>query len=199
MTAWAMVRRFGPALLILAAVIAAFASGLTKHLTLHELAHRREAVEAAVRAHPWLGLAAYIGAYAAVVALSLPAALVMTLTGGLLFGPWLGGLAATISCTAGATIVFLICRTAAGDFIRQRDRDPDRGGRPRERLLLHCHSASSADRAVLADQPGPGADRHSPAHLRRRQLHRHPAGLADFRHRRLWAQRGLRPPQAHRT
>jgi uncharacterized membrane protein YdjX (TVP38/TMEM64 family) len=120
MTLWGMVKRFGPGLLIAAAVVAAFASGLTKHLTLHELAHRREAVEAAVHAHPWLGLAAYIGAYTAVVALSLPAALVMTLTGGLLFGPWIGGLAATVSCTAGATIIFLICRIAAGDVIRQR-------------------------------------------------------------------------------
>jgi uncharacterized membrane protein YdjX (TVP38/TMEM64 family) len=119
-TVWPYVRRFGPALLILAAVIAAFTSGLTRHLTLHELAHRREAVEAVVHAHPWLGFLAYVGAYAAVVALSLPAALVMTLTGGLLFGPWIGGLAAAISCTVGATIVFLICRIASGDFIRQR-------------------------------------------------------------------------------
>ena len=120
MTAWAMVRRFGPVLLVLAGVIAAFASGLTKHLTLHELAHHRQTVEAAVHAHPWLGLCIYIGAYTAIIALSLPAALVMTLTGGLLFGPWLGGLAATVSCTVGATIIFLICRGAAGDVIRRR-------------------------------------------------------------------------------
>ena len=120
MTGWAMVRRFGPALLILAAVIAAFASGLTRHLTLHELAHRREAVEAAVHAHPWIGLAAYVAAYTALIALSLPVALVMTLTGGLLFGPWLGGLAATISCTIGSAIIFLVCRIAAGDLVRER-------------------------------------------------------------------------------
>jgi uncharacterized membrane protein YdjX (TVP38/TMEM64 family) len=120
MTAWRLVRRFGPAALIAAAVIAAFASGLTRHLSLHELAHRRETLEIAVRAHPWLSLAIYIAAYTAIIALSLPAALVMTLTGGLLFGPWIGGMAATISCTVGATVIFLICRTAAGDFIRVR-------------------------------------------------------------------------------
>jgi len=120
MTAWRLVRRFGPALLILAAVIAAFASGLTRHLSLHELAHRRQALEAAVHAQPWLSLAVYVGVYTLVVAFSLPAALVMTLTGGLLFGAWLGGGAAAFSCTVGATIVFLVCRAAAGDFIRQR-------------------------------------------------------------------------------
>jgi len=120
MTAWRLVRRFGPAALILAVVIAAFASGLTRDLSLHELAHRREVLEAAVHAHPWLCLAVYTAAYAAFVALSLPVALVMTLTGGLLFGAWLGGAAAAISCTIGATVIFLICRTAAGDFIRER-------------------------------------------------------------------------------
>jgi len=120
MTAWRLVRRFGPAALIAAAVIAAFASGLTRDLSLHELARRREVLEAAVHAHPWLSLAAYVGVYTAVVALSLPVALVMTLTGGLLFGAWLGGAAAAISCTVGATLIFLVCRTAAGDFIRER-------------------------------------------------------------------------------
>lgn len=120
MTPWRLVRRFGPAALILAAVIAAFASGLTRDLSLHELAHRREVLETAVRAHPWLTLAIYVGVYTAAVALSLPVALAMTLTGGLLFGAWLGGAAAAFSCTVGATVIFMICRTAAGDFIRER-------------------------------------------------------------------------------
>ena len=101
-------------------MIAAFASGLTRDLSLHELARRREVLEAAVHAHPWLSLAVYMAAYTTIIALSLPAALVMTLTGGLLFGAWLGGAAAAISCTVGATIIFLVCRTAAGDFVRER-------------------------------------------------------------------------------
>ena len=39
---WKKARRFGPLLLVLVAVIAAFGSGLTKHLSLHELRARRE-------------------------------------------------------------------------------------------------------------------------------------------------------------
>ena len=54
------------------------------------------------------------------MAVSLPAALVLTLTGGLLFGAWMGGMAAALSCTLGATAVFLICRTAIGDALRSR-------------------------------------------------------------------------------
>ncbi len=117
---WRLMRRFGPLLLVLAALIAAFASGLTKHLSLHELRARREELEALVHAHPAASLLLYVATYTASVSLSLPAALVLTLTGGLLFGAWIGGFAAAFSCTLGATIVFLVCRTAIGDALRSR-------------------------------------------------------------------------------
>jgi uncharacterized membrane protein YdjX (TVP38/TMEM64 family) len=113
-------RRFGPLALLAAALVAVWASGLTHDLSLHMLRTRREALEAAVHAHPLAALGAYVGTYTLVVALSLPAALVMTLTGGLLFGPWVGGLAAAISCTLGSAVIFLVCRTAIGDALRRR-------------------------------------------------------------------------------
>ncbi|MBV9511899.1 MAG: TVP38/TMEM64 family protein [Caulobacteraceae bacterium] len=118
--AWARVRRFGPLALVAALVVLAFASGLADHLSLGELRARRLELEALVRVHPWLSLAAYASLYIAVVALSIPAALVLTLTGGLLFGPWLGGAAAAASCTLGAGIIFLVCRSAAGDLLQRR-------------------------------------------------------------------------------
>jgi uncharacterized membrane protein YdjX (TVP38/TMEM64 family) len=107
-------------LLLAAALTAVWASGVTHDLSLHALRTRREAMEAAVHAHPLLSLGAYIAVYIAVVALSLPAALIMTLTGGLLFGAWIGGLAATVSCTLGSIVIFLVCRTAVGDSLRKR-------------------------------------------------------------------------------
>jgi uncharacterized membrane protein YdjX (TVP38/TMEM64 family) len=116
----AALRRFGPLILLAALLVAAWASGLTHDLSLHALRARREALQAAVHAHPVLSLGAYVGAYTLIVALSLPAALVMTLTGGLLFGAWVGGLAAAVSCTLGSAILFLVCRTAAGDVLRRR-------------------------------------------------------------------------------
>ena len=51
------------------------------------------------------------------MALSLPGGLILTVTGGLLFGTLVGGLAAVIAATIGATIVFLIARTAVGDTL----------------------------------------------------------------------------------
>jgi uncharacterized membrane protein YdjX (TVP38/TMEM64 family) len=114
-----LLKRFGPAALVLAAIIATFASGVTHHLSVHELRERRELIIAADHVHPILSVLAYVGLYTLVIALSLPAALPMTIAGGLFFGPWIGGLAAAIGCTAGGTIVYLVCRTAAGDVLRR--------------------------------------------------------------------------------
>jgi len=115
----ALLKRFGPAALVLVAIVAAFASGITHHLSLHELRERRETILALDHIHPVLSVLAYVGLYILVVALSVPAALPMTVAGGLFFGPWIGGLAAAIGCTLGGTIVYLVCRTAAGDVLRR--------------------------------------------------------------------------------
>jgi uncharacterized membrane protein YdjX (TVP38/TMEM64 family) len=113
-------KRFGPLLLLAGLVAAAFASGLTRHLSLDELRANHEALTAFVAANRWLALAAFMGLYVAVTALSLPGALFMTLAAGLLFGPWLGGAASLVSATLGASIVFLVCRTAFGGTLAKR-------------------------------------------------------------------------------
>lgn len=118
--AWTRVRRFAPSLLVLAGLVAVFASGLADHLSLGELQDRRGQLAGLVDSHRWLTLGGYIGLYIAVVALSIPAALVMTLAGGVLFGVWIGGAAAAVSCTLGAGVIFLICRAAAGDLLQRR-------------------------------------------------------------------------------
>jgi uncharacterized membrane protein YdjX (TVP38/TMEM64 family) len=44
----------------------------------------------------------------------------MTIAGGFLFGPWIGGAASLAACLAGSVIVFLACRTAFGDWAATR-------------------------------------------------------------------------------
>ena len=117
---WSLLIRFGPLLLVAAVIAAVFATGFSDHFTLHELKARHRALYALVQAHPFLGVAAYVALYAVMVGLSLPVALVMTLTGGFLFGPWIGGAAAAVGATLGACVIFLICRTAVGDSLRER-------------------------------------------------------------------------------
>ncbi|HLK25001.1 MAG TPA: VTT domain-containing protein [Caulobacteraceae bacterium] len=115
----AFLRRFGPAMLVAAGIVVAVASGAAGRLSLHELRERREVLAALTQAHPVLSALAFLGAYAAVVALSIPATVPMTLAGGLLFGPWVGGLVCAAAATLGGAILFLVCRTAAGDVLRR--------------------------------------------------------------------------------
>lgn len=115
-----LIGRFGPAVLVLLLIAAFFVLRLDRYVSLDELRARREALDAAVAAHPALSLGVYLAAYIVLVGVSLPVALVLTLTGGFLFGPLVGGLAAAAGCTLGACVIFLICRTAMGDVLRRQ-------------------------------------------------------------------------------
>lgn len=115
-----LLRRFGPLAVIAALAAAAFSLGLTDYLSLEALKAQRSALQALVAASPWTAAAVFIGVYIVIVGFSLPGALIMTLTGGLLFGPWLGGLASAVGASIGAALLFVVCRTAVGDSLRGR-------------------------------------------------------------------------------
>ena len=112
--------RFGPALLVLVAVGLLLRSGLLGRLSLEGVRDSRGALLGFVHLHPVGSVLAYLAVYTACVALSLPLALFLTLTGGFLFGAWVGGVAAGAGCTLGAVIVFLISRLAVGDAVEAR-------------------------------------------------------------------------------
>lgn len=116
----AFAKRFGLLIVLGVAVVIALALGATDRISLSELKAQREALVAFVDAYWWASAAVYLALYVTVVALSLPLALVMTLTGGFLFGPVVGGLMAVTGATLGSTIAFLACRTAFGDLITRR-------------------------------------------------------------------------------
>lgn len=112
--------RFGPALLIVIAVVLIARSGLLGRLSLDGLKASRGALLVFVHAHPLQSLGLYAAVYVASVALSLPTALILTLTGGFLFGPWIGGVTASVCSTLGAVIVFLISRLTVGDAVEAK-------------------------------------------------------------------------------
>jgi uncharacterized membrane protein YdjX (TVP38/TMEM64 family) len=58
--------------------------------------------------------------YAVLVSLSLPGGAIMTVTAGFLFGPLVGSIAACLGALAGATVIFLIARSAVGEFLTRR-------------------------------------------------------------------------------
>ena len=73
-----------------------------------------------VDAHMLLAPLIFVLAYALVIGLSIPGGAVMTIAGGFLFGLWLGTLLVVVGATLGATMVFLIARTALGDVLREK-------------------------------------------------------------------------------
>ncbi|NOG72401.1 TVP38/TMEM64 family protein [Roseicella sp. DB1501] len=113
-------RRLWPLALLLAGLGLAYALGLHRVLNLDALAAHRAALAGFATARPALALLLYLGLYILVVGASLPGATVLTLAGGLLFGPWLGAAAAVLGATLGACLVFLAARHAlAGALLRR--------------------------------------------------------------------------------
>lgn len=102
--------RLLPLGLLVAAGVLFIALGLHRHLTFAALADNREWLCATVARSGARGALIFILAYAGFVALSVPGAALFTITGGFLFGPWLGTAYAVVGATFGATIVFLAAR-----------------------------------------------------------------------------------------
>lgn len=91
-----------------------------EHLTFSSLRENREALLAFRDQDYLLTVLAFIGIYVAVVALSLPWALIVTLTGGFLFGTLWGSLFNVIGATIGATAIFAAVRFGFGQSLQAR-------------------------------------------------------------------------------
>lgn len=113
-------KRLAPLLLLAAFIAAAFALRLDRYLTLDALRDNRAALTALVESHAIVAAIGFLLAYAGVVALSLPGATIMTLAGGFLFGVPLGATLTVVGATLGATLLFIIARSALGDVLRAR-------------------------------------------------------------------------------
>jgi len=115
-----VLRRLLPAAVLLAGLIAFFAFGGQRYVGLDTLERHREGLAALVAAHGVAAVLVFTAAYAVIVAFSIPGGLVMTVTGGFLFGTLGGAACSVIGATLGAIAVFLAARTALGDFLRNR-------------------------------------------------------------------------------
>ena len=116
----AALKRLWPLFVLLGAMAFVLAMGWQRYLTIAALAENREALRLFIEAHRLLSLGAFIALYVAVVALSIPGGAVLTVAGGFLFGWLLGGAASVIGATIGATILFLIARSAFSDLLAKR-------------------------------------------------------------------------------
>jgi uncharacterized membrane protein YdjX (TVP38/TMEM64 family) len=112
--------RLIPLLVFAAVLIAFFALGLNKYLTLDLLKENREVLKSWVSANKTEAVLLFITAYIVVAAFSLPISVLVSITGGFLFGSVFGAAWGVIGATIGATILFLVAKTALGDPLRQR-------------------------------------------------------------------------------
>lgn len=106
--------------LLAAGFVAFFALGLDEYLSFEALREHRVTLQAQVHEYTVLAPAIFMALYAAAIAFSLPGGLVMTITGGFLFGNIAGTAYVVVAATFGASIIFMIARTALGEPLRAR-------------------------------------------------------------------------------
>jgi uncharacterized membrane protein YdjX (TVP38/TMEM64 family) len=97
-----------------------FALDLDRYVSFETLRAHREQLLAFVQHHPLAAPLLFVCLYAALIALSIPGGAIMTIAGGFLFGTLLGTALVLVGATTGATVVFLIARSALGDVLRAR-------------------------------------------------------------------------------
>ncbi len=97
-----------------------FAMGWHDLLTIKSIGLNYQLLHSFIATHLPVAIALYFVAYVAVVALSLPCALALTLAGGLLFGSKIATPVTVLAATIGATIIFLVARSSLGTVMASR-------------------------------------------------------------------------------
>jgi uncharacterized membrane protein YdjX (TVP38/TMEM64 family) len=112
--------RFLPLIVIVAIMALVFGLGLHKRVSLEALIENEGALRAFIANNWFVSLGGFSLIYAIFVALSLPVGLVLTITGGYLFGLFPGASATVIGATIGACLIFLIARSSLGEALARK-------------------------------------------------------------------------------
>lgn len=113
-------QRYLPLAAIAGLLALVLAMGWHKQLTLQNVFAVRDSFQTFIAGHFLLAMLAYVAVYAAAVAVSVPGASILTLSGGLIFGGLFGGAAAVVGASIGAVLLFLVARTAFGATLRAK-------------------------------------------------------------------------------
>ena len=113
-------RRLWPIAVVAAGFAGFFALGFDGYVSLDSLRDYRAQLVEFVEKNVLVAALLFVAIYALATALSLPGGLVLSLSGGFLFGTWLGGCLAAIGATIGASAIFLIAKTSFGDAMSAR-------------------------------------------------------------------------------
>ncbi len=106
--------------IIALAVVAFLIYGPRQYLSLEYVQSQLNEIAEYRDLHPVKSVLIYATIYILVTAASIPGALVLTLTGGAIFGFYLGSLVVVVSATIGATIAFLLARYLLDDMVKNK-------------------------------------------------------------------------------
>jgi uncharacterized membrane protein YdjX (TVP38/TMEM64 family) len=106
--------------LIVIGIVAFRYFDLGQYLSLEYIKASQEKFQTLYQSHRVLVIAAYMGIYIVVTALSLPGAAVMTLAGGGLFGLAVGTLAVSFASTIGATLACFASRFLLREWVQKK-------------------------------------------------------------------------------
>ncbi|MGI9404077.1 MAG: TVP38/TMEM64 family protein, partial [Hyphomicrobium sp.] len=113
-------RRWAPLIAIVLLMALAFVMGWHKHISFKTIGTNYQVLKDFIDANFIVAILIYMAIYIAMVALSLPGGLVLTVTGGLLFGWFAGAVGTVIGATIGATIIFLIAKSSLGEALADK-------------------------------------------------------------------------------
>ncbi len=105
------------------AVLGFYLSGLHQKFTFDAILGSLDGWNQFARSHLLAALLVYFLVYVVATALSLPAAVLLTLVGGALFGRWLGTAVVSLASTLGATLAFLSSRYLFREALQRRFND----------------------------------------------------------------------------
>jgi len=112
-----LVKRLAPVAVIVAGLAFGYEKGWHQYLSLSMLVESREMLSAFVESNLLLAALAYMLIYIVAVAFSFPGASLLTIGGGFMFGWLTGGALTAIAAPIGASIIYLVAKSAVGDFL----------------------------------------------------------------------------------
>lgn len=115
-----LLKRLAPLFVVAGGLLAGYALGLHEYLSLTFLSESRDLLRGFVAQNPVLAPLGFAVLYALAVAFSFPAASILTLFAGFLFGWLLGGALVAVAATIGASAVFLAARGALSGVLAQK-------------------------------------------------------------------------------
>lgn len=113
-------KKYIPLLFLIALSVAIYFSPLRSYFTFEELKTNRELLKEMVDTHWFLAPLSFILIYFVITALSFPLGLFLSILGGFLFPQPLSTIYIVFAATTGASVPFLMARTAFGDSLRKK-------------------------------------------------------------------------------